>query len=144
MKNLLGAALLTGAVLLTASAAHAQTTETQAPAAAVSPAPPATTQPAKPTRKGKNTPPPQQLTPEEEAHEQQMRLLEARTGNTSFSAGNNSGFKQTDKSTGGFTLRKFKAMPGQEDKRGVSKRVQVGATTNGEPINRHKKTFFSF
>lgn len=54
-----------------------------------------------------------QMSPEEAKRDQQMALLEARTGNTTFSR--NGPERQLDKATagGGFTVRKFKARPGQ-------------------------------
>ena len=141
MKNLLGALLLTGSALLTTSAALAQ----DAPdLPAGKPAPAQSEASAALARKSK--PAPKQLTPEQEEQEKQIRLLEARTGNTSYSAGSGSIFRQTDKGDGAFTLRKYKSMAGQEEKRGVSKRPVLGGTTHGEPLKygQRKKNFFSF
>ncbi|RZK43437.1 MAG: hypothetical protein EOO57_00230 [Hymenobacter sp.] len=85
-----------------------------------------------------------QQTPEEVAQEQQLRILEARAGNTSFGDGNGGAFRQLDKNTGGFTVRKFKALPGQENKRGEGHQAP-GIDPKGEPLkSKRKRNFFSF
>ncbi len=87
--------------------------------------------------------PAKEKTPEEVAQEQQLRILEARAGNTSFGDGNGGAFRQLDKNAGGFTVRKFKSMPGQENKRGEGHQAP-GIDPKGEPLaNKRKKTFFS-
>ncbi|RZK15089.1 MAG: hypothetical protein EOO56_23605 [Hymenobacter sp.] len=128
MKNLFSVVLLAGAVCLLATpAAHAQSRKEKRAAAALA-------QPAAA----------KQQTPEEAAQEQQLRLLEARAGNTSFGDGNGSAFRQLDKNTGAFTVRKFKAMPGQENKRGEGHQAP-GSNPKGEPLkSKRKKNFFSF
>jgi hypothetical protein len=86
------------------------------------------------------------MSPEEAAHDQQMQLLEARTGNTSFGAERGGPYRQMDKTGGSFTVRKFRALPGQEQKRGESRRVLMGARTTGKPLvhDRGRKKKFLF
>jgi len=87
------------------------------------------------------------MSPEDAARDQQMQLLEARTGNTSFGAEKGGPYRQLDKTGGSFTVRKFKALPGQEQERGVSRRVQMGARTTGKPLvhdHGRKKKFLLF
>jgi len=76
----------------------------------------------------------QQMSPEDAARDQQLQVLEARTGNTSFGTERGGPYRQLDKGGNAFTLRKFKAMPGQEQKRGMSKRTMVGANPKGKPL----------
>lgn len=81
----------------------------------------------------------QQMTPEDAARDQQLQILEARTGNTSFGASNGKPAHQYDKGSGGFTLRKYRAMPGQENKRGLGHQAP-GSITKGQPlVHNHKK-----
>ncbi|RYF15092.1 MAG: hypothetical protein EOO77_13670 [Oxalobacteraceae bacterium] len=81
-------------------------------------------------------------TPEEVAQEQQLRILEARAGNTSFGDGNGKAFRQLDKNSGGFTVRKFKALPGQDNKRGEGHQAP-GIDPKGEPLKaKRKRSFF--
>ena len=81
------------------------------------------------------------MTPDEIKRDQQLELLEARTGNTSF--GRSGGpERQFDSSRGGFMLRKFKASPGKpgyaEQKRGMSHSMG-GANPAGKPlVHKHK------
>lgn len=52
-----------------------------------------------------------------------------------------------DKAGGSFTVRKFRAMPGQEQERGVSRRVVMGGRTKGKPLvhdHGRKKKFLFF
>jgi len=89
----------------------------------------------------------QQMSPEDAARDQQLQLLEARTGNTSFGSEKGGPYRQLDKAGGGFTVRKFKALPGQDQKRGESRRVPMGARTNGKPLvhdHGRKKKFLLF
>jgi hypothetical protein len=88
----------------------------------------------------------QQMSPEDAARDQQMQVLEARTGNTSFGTERGGPYRQLDKGGNSFTLRKFKAMPGQEQKRGMSKRSMVGANPKGKPLvhERGRKKRFLF
>lgn len=128
MKNLFSAVLLVGAVCLLATpAAHAQSRKERRAAAAM--AQPAT---------------PKQQTPEEAAQEQQLRILESRAGNTSLGDGNGGAFRQLDKNSGGFTVRKYKSLRGQENKRGEGHQAP-GIDPKGEPLTmrKHKKNFFS-
>ncbi len=87
------------------------------------------------------------MSPEDAARDQQLQVLEARTGNTSFGAERGGPYRQLDKGGNAFTVRKFKAMPGQEQKRGVSKRVVMGANPKGKPLvhdHGRKKKFLFF
>jgi hypothetical protein len=87
------------------------------------------------------------MSPEDAARDQQMQLLEARTGNTSFGAEKGGPYRQLDKTGSSFTVRKFKALPGQEQKRGESRRVLMGARTTGKPLvhdHGRKKKFLLF
>jgi hypothetical protein len=87
------------------------------------------------------------MSPENAARDQQMQLLEARTGNTSLGAEKGGPFRQLDKAGGSFTVRKFRALPGQEQERGVSRRVVMGGRTKGKPLvhdHGRKKKFLLF
>ncbi len=128
MKNIVSAALLLGvACLFSTTAAQAQSRKEKRAAAILTQA--------QPTK---------EKTPEEVAQEQQLRILEARAGNTSFGDGNGGAFRQMDKSNGGFTVRKFKSLRGQENKRGEGHQAP-GIDPKGEPLTmrKHKKNFFS-
>ena len=60
------------------------------------------------------------MTPDEVKRDQQMELLEARTGNTSFGHGHGPE-RQFDNRSGGFMVRKFQAKAGfGEQKRGMT------------------------
>jgi hypothetical protein len=86
------------------------------------------------------------MSPEEAARDQQLQILEARTGNTSFGAGTNGPARQYDKSNGAFTVRRYKGMPGQEQKRGVG-RPTYGINPKGQPLvhdHKKKKKFLLF
>lgn len=137
MKNLFAAGLLTGSlVLVSASLAQAQSSP-PSPAAGESAA--KAVDPARMRRQ-------QQMTPEEAARDQQLQILEARTGNTSFGASSGSTYRQYDKSGGAFTVRKYKAMPGQENKRGLGHQAP-GSITKGQPLvhdHSRKKKFLFF
>lgn len=133
MKNLFAAGLLAGSVLLlTVSAAQAQTA---APARGAAPTP---LDPARARRQ-------QQMSPEDAARDQQLQILEARTGNTSFGVGNNGAPRQYDKSNGAFTVRKFRVMRGQKQKHGMSRQAP-GIDPKGKPLvhehGRRKKFLF--
>jgi len=143
VKNLFFAAPLAFATcLLLAPAAQAQTTAPNfpTPGAPARPAPGAPTDDARTRRQ-------QQMSPEDAARDQQMQLLEARTGNTSFGAERGGPYRQMDKAGGSFTVRKFRALPGQEQKRGESRRVPMGGRTTGKPLvhdHGRKKKFLFF
>jgi hypothetical protein len=151
MKTLLAAVLLTGFSLAATSAAHAQTG-------------PAFPMPGKGTSEanarrttGNNA---EELarnqrraamTPDEVKRDQQLELLEARTGNTSFGRTGPDRQFDTNRSNGGFMVRKFKTQPGKpgyaEQKRGMSH--PVGASNPaGKPLvhkhNNGKKRFLFF
>jgi hypothetical protein len=85
------------------------------------------------------------MTPEEAARDQQLQILESRTGNTSFGASNGGTYRQYDKGNGSFTVRKFKAMRGQENKRGMGHQAP-GSVTKGQPLvhNHGRKKKFLF
>lgn len=135
--------LATGSVLLATASAQAQTTAPNFPAPPGSPARTAPT----PTGNADRMRRQQQMSPEDVARDQQMQVLEARTGNTSLGAERGGPYRQLDKNGGSFTVRKFRALPGQEQKRGVSRRVLMGARTNGKPLvhdHGRKKKFLFF
>ena len=88
------------------------------------------------------------MSPDEARRDEQMALLEARTGNTSFSRGGPE--RQIDKTTagGGFTVRKFKSRPGQMagDQRGQG-HYRGGIDPSGKPLehkHKSKKKFLLF
>jgi len=116
-------------------AARAQTTTVAPPAGA---APPADA--ARARRQ-------QQMSPADAARDQQLQVLEARTGNTSFGVEKGGPYRQLDKTSGSFTVRKFRALRGQEQERGKSRRMPTGARTHGQPlVHEHgrKKRFLLF
>ncbi|GAB3588457.1 hypothetical protein [Hymenobacter daeguensis] len=88
------------------------------------------------------------MTPEEQKRDQQMELLEARTGNTSF-GGNGGPERQFDsgRSGNGFMVKKYKAKAGfLENKRGQTHYVG-GSNPPGKPlVHKHntKKKFLLF
>lgn len=127
MKKIFFAVLLVGsACLLTAPAAHAQSRKEKRAAAALA-------QPQQAKDK----------TPEEVAQEQQLRILESRAGNTSLGDGNGGAFRQLDKNSGGFTVRRYKSLRGQENKRGEGHQAP-GIDPKGEPLtHKRKKNFFA-
>lgn len=135
--------MLVGAALLAAPAARAQTSAPDFPAPG-RPARPAATPPADASRARRQ----QQMSPEDAARDQQLQVLEARTGNTSFGAERGGPYRQYDKSGGSFTVRKFRALPGQEQKKGESRRVRMGARTTGKPLvherSKKRKRFLFF
>jgi hypothetical protein len=136
VKNLFAAGLFTGSlVLLGALSVQAQSS---APSSAASEVPSKSIDPNRMRRQ-------QQMTPEEAARDQQLQVLEARTGNTSFGAGSGGAYRQYDKSNGSFTVRKYKAMPGQENKRGLGHQAP-GSITKGQPLvhNHSRKKKFLF
>lgn len=132
--------MLATALAITTPVAKAQSTAPDFPAAG-SPARPAASlvDPARARRQ-------QQMSPEDAARDQQLQVLEARTGNTSFGTERGGPYRQLDKAGNAFTVRKFKAMPGQEQKRGMSKRVVMGANPKGKPLvhDRGRKKRFLF
>lgn len=134
------AALLAGAALLPA-AALAQVTAPDFPTQPTAAAPrQATKLPVDAARMRRQ----QQMSPEDAARDQQLQIMEARTGNTSFSMERGGPSRQPDKGNGGFTVRKFRQLRGQEEKRGETRRVAMGARTTGQPLNHKKKHRFLF
>ena len=90
------------------------------------------------------------MTPDQIKHDQQLELLEARTGNTSFGGRNGGPERQFDnsRSGGGFMVRKFKAKAGSmEQKRGMSHPIGA-ANPMGKPLvhkhNKRKNKFLFF
>jgi hypothetical protein len=129
------------ALLLSAPAALAQSAAPDFPSSA------SPSRPAPGTPDNVRTRRQQQMSPEDAARDQQLQLLEARTGNTSFGAEKGGPYRQLDKTGNSFTVRKFKALPGQDQKRGESRRVLLGARTNGKPLvhdHGRKKKFLLF
>ena len=142
MQKLAIITILAGAALLGAPAARAQTSAPDFPAPG-SPARPAPTPPADANRTRRQ----QQMSPDDAARDQQLQVLEARTGNTSLGAERGGPFRQLDKTGGSFTVRKFRALPGQDQKKGESRRVRMGGRTTGKPlVHEHgkKKKFLFF
>ncbi|TDN37615.1 hypothetical protein E4631_01740 [Hymenobacter sp. UV11] len=143
MNKLVAAVLLAGsASLLALPAAQAQTAAPDFPTAG-RPARPAPTPSGNADRARRQ----QQMNPEDAARDQQLQVLEARTGNTSLGAERGGPYRQLDKSGGSFTVRKFRALRGQEQERGVSRRVPMGARTTGKPLvhdHGRKKKFLFF
>ena len=92
------------------------------------------------------------MSPDEIKRDQQLELLEARTGNTSFGGRNGTPERQFDsnRSGNGFVVRKFKAQAGKpgyaEQKRGMSHSIG-GSNPAGKPlVHKHKsnKKFLLF
>lgn len=150
MKSLLAAALISGLSVFAASAVHAQT----------GPAFPAPGQSSESNARRKNGTNAQELarnqrraamTPDEIKRDQQLELLEARTGNTSFGGRNGAPERQFDsnRNGSGFMVRKFKAQAGKpgyaEQKRGMS-HPMGGSNPAGKPlVHKHgRKKFLLF
>ena len=87
------------------------------------------------------------MTPEEVKRDQQLELLEARTGNTSFGRTGPDRQFDSNRSGGGFMVRKFKARPGKpgyaEQKRGMS-HPMGGSNPAGKPLVHKHKTKHKF
>ena len=87
------------------------------------------------------------MTPEEQKRDQQMELLEARTGNTSFSGRGPERQFDSGRGGNGFMVKKYKAKAGfLENKRGQTHFVG-GANPPGKPlVHKHnpKKKFLLF
>ena len=133
--------LVTSGLVLYAVGAQAQATAPDFPSSA-RPARPAADGPTDARARRQ-----QQMSPEDAARDQQLQLLEARTGNTSFGAERGGPYRQMDKAGSSFTVRKFRALPGQDQKRGESRRVPMGARTTGKPLvhdHSRKKKFLLF
>ncbi len=149
MKFLLAAALLGGLSFGTASVVHAQT----------GPAFPLPNQGSSEAGARRNTGSAQELarnqrraaiTPDEVKRDQQLELLEARTGNTSFGR-NGAPERQFDSGRGGngFIVRKFKSQPGKpgysDKKRGMSHPVGSSNPAGKPLVHKHgHKRFFLF
>ncbi|MBO2013059.1 hypothetical protein [Hymenobacter negativus] len=140
MKMLLFAALLGGLSLSSVSAAHAQTGPAfPTPGQGTSEEGARRTSATNAQELARN----QRraaMTPEELKRDQQMELLEARTGNTSF-GGNGGPERQFDsgRSGNGFVVKKYKAKAGfLEGKRGQSHPIG-GSNPAGKPlVHKHK------
>lgn len=139
MKNLLAAASLI-VLGLTTTIGRAQSTAPDFPTG-----PPAQGSPEAAPSRGRGSAKDQareqaraQMTPEEAKHDEQMAILEARTGNTSFSRSTGPD-RQLDGKTKGFTVRKFKDSPGAaKQERGMT-HDPSGAMTQGKPLVHHHK-----
>ena len=88
------------------------------------------------------------MTPDEIKKDQQLALLEARTGNTSFGTRGPDRQFDSNRSGGGFMVRKFKAQAGKpgyaENKRGQS-HFMGGSNPDGKPlVHKHKHRFLFF
>lgn len=87
------------------------------------------------------------MTPDEIKKDQQLALLEARTGNTSFGTKGPERQFDSNKSGNGFFVRKFKAQAGKpgygEGKRGQSHFVG-GSDPAGKPLVHKHKTKHKF
>ena len=90
------------------------------------------------------------MTPDEIKKDQQLALLEARTGNTSFGTRGPDRQFDSNRSGGGFMVRKFRAQAGKpgyaENKRGQSHSMG-GSNPEGKPLvhkhpRKHKFLFF--
>lgn len=90
------------------------------------------------------------MTPDEIKKDQQLALLEARTGNTSFGTKGPDRQFDSNRSGGGFMVRKFRAQAGKpgygEGKRGQSRAIG-GSNPDGKPLvhkhpRKHKFLFF--
>ena len=85
------------------------------------------------------------MTPEEQKQDQQLQLLAARTGNTSFSKGGPA--QQYDSRSGGFMVRKYQSRTrAGHEKRGITLHVMGSANPKGERLidKKHKKKFLFF
>lgn len=89
------------------------------------------------------------MSPEEAARDQQLQIMEARTGNTTFGMERTGPARPQDNAAGGFTVRKYRELRGQEQQKGTTRRVLMGARTTGEPLKhnhgsarKHKFLFF--
>lgn len=140
MKKLVVAAALAACTSCTVTTARAQSTAPDFPAPATAAAPRSAAKlPVDADRARRQA----QMSPEEAARDQQMQIMEARTGNTSFGMARRGAYQPQDKANGAFTVRKFRELRGQEQQKGTTRRVQMGARTTGQPLN-HKKHKFLF
>lgn len=140
MNKTIALAFAISAGLVAASAAHGQTTAPDFPTSTATAARPMVKPPLDAARLRRQ----QQMSPEDAARDQQLQVMEARTGNTSFGMERGGPARQQDKSTGGFTVRKFRELPGQEQQKGTTRRVQMGARTTGQPLEHKHKTKHKF
>ena len=90
------------------------------------------------------------MTPDEIKKDQQLALLESRTGNTSFGTKGPDRQFDANRAGGGFMVRKFRAQAGKpgyaEGKRGLSRSIG-GSNPDGKPLvhkhpRKHKFLFF--
>ena len=149
MKILLAVAMLSGLSFGAASAAHAQTGPAfPIPGQATSEANARRTNASNAEELARNQRR-ASMTPDEVKRDQQLELLEARTGNTSFGGRNGSPDRQFDsnRSGNGFMVRKFKTQPGKPgyvQKRGTS-HPMGGANPAGKPlVHKHNRKKFLF
>ena len=87
------------------------------------------------------------MSPDEIKKDQQLALLEARTGNTSFGTHGPDRQFDANRAGGGFMVRKFKAQAGKpgyaENKRGQS-RSFGGSNPEGKPLVHKRKSKHRF
>ncbi|MGI4832961.1 MAG: hypothetical protein ACRYFK_05810 [Janthinobacterium lividum] len=140
MKKFTVSALLAGVALLAATSTQAQTTAPDFPTSASATARP----PAKPAPDAARMRRQQQMSPEDAARDQQLQIMEARTGNTSFGMAKAGPSSQQDKASGSFRVLRFRELRGQEQQRGETRRVQMGARTTGKPLKQKKHKFLFF
>lgn len=137
------AALFAGAGLLAGAptTARAQAQPASPQVAPDFPAAPAAPRPADDARTRRR----QQMSPEDAARDQQLQILEARTGNTSF-ASRTGPERQFDKGNGAFTVRKFKSKSARYNMKKGQSRPVVGIDPKGERLieKKHRKHFLFF
>ena len=89
------------------------------------------------------------MSPDDIKRDQQLELLEARTGNTSFGGRNGSPERQFDsnRNGGGFMVRKFKDRNGLKEHKRGSSHTMGGSNPAGKPlVHKHgrKRKFLLF
>lgn len=85
------------------------------------------------------------MTPDEQKQDQQLQLLAARTGNTTFSKGGPA--QQYDSRSGGFMVRKYQSRTrAGHEKRGTTLHMMGSVNPPGERLidKKHKKHFLFF
>ena len=149
MKILLAATLLSGLTMVATSAARAQTSAPAFPAAGQS-----TSEANARRATGNNADELARnqrraaMTPDQIKQDQQMELLQARTGNTSF--GRNGGPERqfdSNRSGGGFMVRKYRAKKGFADLKRGSTHAVGSSNPKGKPLvhkSKMKKKFLVF
>ena len=137
MRFLLTAALLSGLSIAAAAGAHAQTSGPAfpMPGQSSSEAGARRTTAEDPARSQRRA----TMKPDEAKRDQQLELLEARTGNTSFGRGAGPERQFDGNRKGGFMVRKFKARPGfGQQKRGMSHPMGSSNPAGKPLVHKHK------